>query len=332
MEILDEIDRKILFELDQNSRQSYVEIARRTRLLPETVKYRVEGLTQRKIIRCFFAKVDNGRLGFVHLRLFLRLQAVGDEHLDEIVAFLKRNQLCLRLTLFDGEWDIGCVFKVSKLEKIDAIVMELKSRFGQFIAGSSFALIVWGQYLARTYLVGKPRKGPYKSRYTGSSDYYALDRNDKFILKQLTDNSRVSASAISRLMRNSDKLLPLSIETVSQRIKRFERDKIVTGYGISINQEKCGRIGFKVLLYLNSLPADQLDTFVSFCQGHPGIFHIVRTLGEWDLDMDLDVADFRDCREILMELSRKFPKTIRHYVPLRFLSVEKLSFFTTSAA
>src|SRR5262245_5976334 len=132
--MLDELDRRIVYALDQNSRVSLTDIAKQVRSIPETVRYRIDNLMSRGIITNFFATIDSGRLSFHHAKLLLRLQELGDVHVEEIVSYLKRNQLCLRLSRYDGDYDLGCVLKVSRLDRLDQMLRDLNSRFGQYIA------------------------------------------------------------------------------------------------------------------------------------------------------------------------------------------------------
>ena len=61
---LDEKDRKILLELDKNSRQTDSEIAKKVRLSKQITNYRIQNLKKKKIISNFYTVVNAGNLGF----------------------------------------------------------------------------------------------------------------------------------------------------------------------------------------------------------------------------------------------------------------------------
>ena len=57
---LDEKDKKILYELDKNSRQGISSIAKKVRLSKEVVNYRIKNLEKRKIIKGYYAVLQRG--------------------------------------------------------------------------------------------------------------------------------------------------------------------------------------------------------------------------------------------------------------------------------
>jgi Lrp/AsnC family leucine-responsive transcriptional regulator len=324
---LNHLDRKLLYELDQNSRLTYAELGRKLRSLPETIRYRMDSLVSRGIVSSYFTAIDSGKLGFIHFKLLLRLHEVGDRRIDELIDFLVSNNMALRISKYDGEFDLGCVIKVSGMDKLDELVREINSQFGQFISRRSISINVWAQYLPRTTLINKDRKGAFRVAYKSASSNYHLDNADKLILSEISKNSRITATALSSELRKSEVANPLSVDTVTQRIKRLEKDGIISGYGLSLNPDALSQVSFKVLLFLNALPDEKLQAIIRTCQLDNRVVHIIKTMGEWDLELDLEIGDFRECRNTVMELTRKFPGTIRDYIPLRYLSIEKFSFF-----
>ena len=63
LESFDRIDRKIMRELDHNSRSSVAEISRRLRLGSDVVAYRMERLVREGLVDRFTANIDVFRLG-----------------------------------------------------------------------------------------------------------------------------------------------------------------------------------------------------------------------------------------------------------------------------
>ena len=67
-------DRKILYELDTNSRQSYHEIAKKVGLSKDSIIYRIKKLQEQGVIKKFHTIYDVGKLGFISFRLYLKFQ------------------------------------------------------------------------------------------------------------------------------------------------------------------------------------------------------------------------------------------------------------------
>jgi Lrp/AsnC family leucine-responsive transcriptional regulator len=71
---LDDIDRRLLHELQHNARVSYSELGRRVGLTPPAVAERVRRLEEGGIILGYHAQVDPGRVG-LPLTAFIRVSA-----------------------------------------------------------------------------------------------------------------------------------------------------------------------------------------------------------------------------------------------------------------
>jgi DNA-binding Lrp family transcriptional regulator len=67
---LDKKDQQLIFELDQNSRQSINSIAKKTKLSRDVVNYRIKQLEKKKIINGYFALIDFNKLGYQAIRLY----------------------------------------------------------------------------------------------------------------------------------------------------------------------------------------------------------------------------------------------------------------------
>jgi DNA-binding Lrp family transcriptional regulator len=60
----DELDGKLLLELERDSRRSYREIASRLGVSPSTIMTRIQRLQQSKVIKGYYASLDHIRLGY----------------------------------------------------------------------------------------------------------------------------------------------------------------------------------------------------------------------------------------------------------------------------
>jgi len=67
MENLDLKDRKILYELDLNCRQSNAQIGKKVGLSKEVVKYRIKRMEEEGIISGYWTEIDSYRLGYTSI-------------------------------------------------------------------------------------------------------------------------------------------------------------------------------------------------------------------------------------------------------------------------
>jgi Lrp/AsnC family leucine-responsive transcriptional regulator len=96
---LDEIDWRILEELQQEGRVSYTELGRRVALTPPAVAERVRRLEEAGVIKGFHADVDASRVGFP-ITAFVRWTSSGPDcaHLGEVAKEIPEIVECNRIT------------------------------------------------------------------------------------------------------------------------------------------------------------------------------------------------------------------------------------------
>lgn len=114
---LDEIDRRILRELQQNGRLQNIELAKRVGLSPSPCLRRVKLLEEAGIISRYVAVVDQARVGLT-LSLFARvsLTAQDAETIDHFIASMKRLPEVVECYIMLGESDALLRVVVSDLE------------------------------------------------------------------------------------------------------------------------------------------------------------------------------------------------------------------------
>ncbi|MBI2572329.1 hypothetical protein HYV86_00555 [Candidatus Woesearchaeota archaeon] len=81
-----------------------------------------------------------------------------------------------------------------------------------------------------------------------------------------------------------------------------------------------------MLISLRNINEEKYSQLVEFCRVHPNIVYIVKALGPWDFEADLEVEDVEEFRVILMQLKSEFSEIIRDYSTLQIYQVHKYNF------
>ena len=100
---LDDTDRAILRELQQNARTPFSEIARRIDMSSATVHDRVKRMEEEGVIRGYHAEVEPAALGLeVEALVGLRIQQGTAER---VLSELEEVEAVQEVVLVTGEWD-----------------------------------------------------------------------------------------------------------------------------------------------------------------------------------------------------------------------------------
>ena len=118
----------------------------------------------------------------------------------------------------------------------------------------------------------------------------------------------------------------MSADAVSDRIKKLEKSGVIKHYNIVPNEEVYPYIHYKVLVSFRNISEPNEKSLIEYCRLNQNIVYIVKALGPWDFEIDLEVESPANLRQIMMDLKTKFKDVIRDYSILNIYQVHKYNF------
>lgn len=315
--LLDSTDRALLWELDVDARRSFTELARRVTAPEETVRYRIKRLMDEGIILSYFTVIDVGKLGNSYYKVLLRLHNVKEQDVQELIQWLVAREPINWVARLDGMYQIAFTMRVQRIADFSAFVDELRAKFRRYLYAVTISVNIQVEFFSRDYLVGsRPQRRV--AAYTTPLELCSYDDRDLQILRYLSTNARGTAVEIARGVG-------LSSETVAQRIRRMEQAGIITGYRVVVGVSKMGLTNWYVLLYANHVSAARTKAFLDFCRNSPHINYLIKALGEWQYELNIEAEGLAAYRELMMDLTRQFSDLIRDYTSMLVTDVHKLT-------
>ena len=313
---LDAIDRKLITELDRNARVSYSHLAARLDIPAETLRYRLTTLLDRGAISAFYTVIDAGQLGCSVHKGLIKLHNVDEERVERIIAYLVKHPLINWVVRLDGAFDVSFTLWASTLAEVSSFIDEFKSKFHIYITKVALAVNIEAEFLPREF-GGRGRKNlARQARYSVSQSAYRLDDTDLAILRALASDPRAPATEIARTAK-------VTSETVAKRMANMEEHRIIGGYRLVLDSSLLGEQNFYVLVYLNLVSKDKIEKFVQYCREQLAVNYIIKALGEWDYELNVEVANFLECRTLMMDLTRQFSEIIRDYAAMPVSKIHK---------
>lgn len=319
MDSLDMKDRRILFEIDSNARQSDSSIGKKTNLSKQVVGFRLRRLLSEKIISSFYTVVDISKLGYTANKNFIRLQNVDRETEETLLQYIKEHKDVVWAASCDGRFDIVISFWAKNMAHLNSLLAGFQKKFGDNILERQLATIIHGEYFIRDYLTdAKPSN--FRTSYFGSvPDIAHIDRQDWQILLLLSKNARVSATGIASHMK-------MSSDAVADRIKRLEKEGVIKHYNFVPNESCYPYVHYKLLLDFRNLSNEREKVFMEYCRIDSNMVYIVKCLGPWDFEIDIEVESAEKFRQILMNFKTEFNDIIKDYSVLTLYKVHKYNF------
>ncbi len=122
---LDELDQRILDELQRDARVANAELARRLNLSPPAVHARVKRLEERGILRGYVALLDREQLGFdmlCFIQISLQLHQV--EQVSHFRATIQQIPEVLECHHVTGEYDYLLKIVVRNRQELERLIMK----------------------------------------------------------------------------------------------------------------------------------------------------------------------------------------------------------------
>lgn len=307
-------DRKMLYELDLNSRQSFQEIGKKVRLSKELVFYRIKKLEEMGIIQRYSTMVDVGKLGYMNFRIFLKFQNTTIAKEQEIINHLEKQRIVGWFVTVEGNWDLNVWLLCKSIEELNEFWENFNKKYMKYIARMQLSVFTNITYFSKAYLLNI--KNTHKFRFVTPPKTEKIDEIDKEILKKIAPNSRISVVDIAQELN-------ISPRTVATRIKNLEKKKIIVGYKVLIDLSKLGYLYYKIHFKLSNVNEERIKTFRQCIFEHPNIVYDNITIGGPDLEIDVQVESTEKLREIIKEIKNKFSTIIQDYEILHYLKEYK---------
>jgi len=315
---LDLLDRKILAQLDLDSRQSAQGIAKRIKSNKDTVNYRMKRLEEDGIITGYLARIDTAKFGFANIKTYIKFQDTDEEKEREFFDYLKKLPEVGWVVQASGRWDaLFCVWTQSSFSYYD-ILMKILNRFSKNIYDKEIIHNMHWFYYNRKWLLPESREVK-AVRYGGKPVLEKLDDNALAVLEGLAKNGRAKFTEIAEKTG-------VSPQNVFHHVKAMNTKGIIAQYGIDINYEKLGIVFAKAFIRLHNVDERSLASICRFCEREQRIFALTTTLGAWDLELEMEVERIEDMMEIMNRIKRSFPDFIKDYDSIIITKQPKINY------
>jgi Lrp/AsnC family leucine-responsive transcriptional regulator len=315
MEKLDLKDRKILFHLDLDSRQSFSQIGKEVGLSKDVVAYRVKKLQEKEVIQHFITQYDYLKLGYTALRFYFKFQYVTPEIKKEIIDFFINYENSTVVSTVEGSYDLVVIILVKKVSDFYPFWQKTLEQYSEYFSERIYSNYVGATFYKKSFLLDKIDETGREISTRGYKDV-TFDDLDFNIIKLLSYNSRLPTIEIA------DKL-KTSTNTVVRRINRLINSGIIIYFSLNLNLEKLGFHEFKVDFFLKDYNLKY--KVIKFLEKNPYLTYVDHTIDYADLEVELFLKNINHLHQFIEDVLTRFPRGIRNYK--YFQTLNNLKFF-----
>jgi len=312
LEKLDVLDKKLLVQLDINSRRSTAQIAKKLKTSKSVVNYRLNRLRKLGVIQGYYTVIDTVRLGYYNFRIYIKLRETNTEERKEIIKDLTDEKSTWWVSQISSPWDIAVILLAKKLHNAKKITDNILEKHKDKIHEYLFVPYVELKHFPKTYLA-KVEERP--SFTLGSEETIAVTDVEIKILKELSENARIGTVELAKKIKSTPMV-------VRYAIKKLIKSKIILGFRVLLDYDKIDYEYYWIHLNVSS----DKSKLSSFLQSLPNTVYFDETIGGWDVDFALHISKKDKIDNWLNKINEKFGDSITEHTYFRVIKNEKVSY------
>jgi Lrp/AsnC family leucine-responsive transcriptional regulator len=297
-------DRKILYELDLDCRQSNTQIGKKVGLKKDVVSYRINRMVDEGIIRNFWTAINTFKLGYNVFRIYINFQFVSSDKKNEIIQYFVAYKNSWAVVSVKGEIDLNVILWVNDIYEFYRFWEKTIELYGDYFANSAISILVYVYAYQKSYLLlDKHEKSGglfYQTICGGGS--IDIDKTDYQLLNILAINARTPLIELAEQ-------LGCSSSTVNYRIKNLMHNGVIQAFRVGIDISKLGLKKF--VLNVSLKEPKQKNTLLNFLQDLLSLEYIDIALGWTDMQLEVILKDVNDLTQIMDQVAFKFPNAIK---------------------
>jgi len=307
MEKLDLKDKKILFHLDIDSRQSFSQIGRKVGLHKDVVANRVKKLLDNGIIKNFYTVIDTSPLGYTHPRFYLTYQYATPEIKEEIIDYFVKSKYVGFVHENGGSHDLSLVMVVKNVPEFNYFWEKTMIKYRDYFSNQKFSLYLRESMYRYSFFFDEStteRSDRTKVEVFGGENKVEIDDLDRNILKLITPNARMQTMEIAKKFNST-------AVTINNRIKKLMKGNVIKGFKVNVDFSKLGYHFYKVDIALKE--PEKHSKILKYIETNPYLNHTMKSIGYVDLEVMFYLNNANQLHEIMRDLSTKFPNSIKNY-------------------
>jgi DNA-binding Lrp family transcriptional regulator len=286
---MDNLDQKILIELQNNSRTPITALAKKLKTSREVINYRIKKLSENKIILGFITEIDFEKLGFQYSSLSLSIKSSREKDLKK---YLTTCPFTAWTSEFSGVWNFGIGVFGKNAQEIHQNFSTIYNKFKKDIIDHRLIIHRSTKHFYEKYL------NTTKQQSKNTEVEHKPDKKDLTILKELANDSRLDSVKLSSKVN-------LTAPATANRIKKLEKSGFIKKYSIFIDPSKLGLYQFSVFITNKELKNNSEIT--PFLEKHPSVSFIVEYFGDPFIEFGIIVNDPYNMRKIVQQIEETFP-------------------------
>lgn len=296
---------RLLYYLDIDSRRPVKQIASLMGENSEKLNYRLNKLIREGVVKRCFAEVNPWKIGYSSFHVYLQLQNVDKEKIDEMFSFLTTSCNACWMASCLGRWDMVVELLARDRYDFSRMYAKFHRKYCDYILSKVVGVTLESIFLNKKWLWPDRPAAISVSTMAGTPRNFA-DAKDLAILEYLTANCRQSVKSIAAQLK-------IPPTTLSQRIHNLVKNGVIPAFRTNLDLKRFGKIYCKAFIYFSGGSDEEEKEMIDYCIQHPSVTFVMRCIAPWDLEVEAHANSFNDFTTMMNDLRNRFPNIVRNF-------------------
>lgn len=298
------LNHTLLFLRSENARMSFKELARMTKKSPQLVKYAVSVVEKEGILYNPFYIFDYSYFGLILFRVYFKGVYIKEQDKVRVISELLKNQYVLAIYELVGEFDLVVEFAAPNPSKFNKEFKKTVTA-NPLLKEYKIVLNIVTHIYPRHYLVhSTDLLTLYNQKIIGGDrEKEAFTPEEMAVLKVLLHKPTIRYTALA-------KETDLNVKTAKSILQNLIKRNIIRGCKFLVDKNKLDITKSRLFLKLHNLNLEHESKLLDYVHDLTEVSQLNKTVGDWDMEIDLESLDKSRIRYIISKLREEFSDLI----------------------
>ena len=318
-------DKELLFLYSENARVKIRELANLLKKSSQRLKYNVKTLEKDKLVFNPYTVIDYSFFGLLLFKVYFKGGYTSEKNKNAILQKLREHPYIVSIYELDGAFDLVIEIEAPNASRFNKELRRITDN-APTLNNYKIILNVVTHIYPRTYLL---KHSPLVNDLTGKFGRDTVVGGDR----QIEDFSKSETAVLYYITLNPKTRLTklaqqtgMNIKTANSILKKLTQRKILKGYKHLIDTTSLGIHKHRLFLKLHNLSQERETQLMEHIIGTPEIVQINKTVGDWDMELDLESFDKSRIRYLTVQLREEFGELIETFDIMEFYHYHKKNF------
>lgn len=313
-------DNDLIFLFSENARAKVKNFSVILKKSPQRLKYSMDVLSKEDIIKYPYCVFDYSLLGLLLFRVYFKGGYVSEKDKKSIISILNENPYVVSTYELSGEFDLVVEIEASNPSRFNK---ELKKIVDQIPTLNNYkiSLNIVTHIYSREYLLNNQALLSESHQITlgGDRDPEKFDENQIEVMSHLLTNPKMRFSALAK---NSG----LNVKTVMSAFKELKKKNMIKGFKHELDTHRMGISRQRLFIKLHNVSQEREKQLMDYFYKTKEIVQVNRTVGDWDLEIDVESFDRNIIRSMIVGAREEFKDLIVAFNTIEFYKCRKKAY------